>query len=83
LIDKFPREMPATRFDALVASVNWYSKIPWIGPGLEAEHIRALLGDLPDLMERFRERVAADRAANARIVRRIDAGYLDEFARVA
>jgi hypothetical protein len=82
LTEKFPRAMPTARFDALLGSVNWYSKIPWIGPGLTAGHVRALLENLPDLMERFRQRVAADRAANPGIVKRIDAGYLDGFARV-
>jgi len=83
LIEKFTSAMPAAQFDRLVESVNWYSKVPWIGPGLETEHVRALLDELPNLMDDFRRRVAADVAANPMIARRVAAGYLDGFRRVA
>ena len=82
LIDKFSRAMPAAHFDRLVESVNWYSKVPWIGPGLSAEHIRALLDDLPDLMDAFRRRVVTDRAGNPTVVQRVAAGYLEGFGRI-
>lgn len=83
LIEKLSSAMPPARFDRLRESVNWYLKISWVGQGLEAEHVRALLDGLPNLMDEFRRRVAADVAADPTIARRVAAGYLTGFRRVA
>jgi len=82
LIDKFSATMPAQRFDTLVESVKWYTQVPWIGPGLGAEHIRALLQSLPQIMDRFRTQIATEVAQDPNLASRLASGYVNGFRNV-
>lgn len=83
LADKFPAAMPDTKVDALFKSVEWYSMIPWVGPGMERKHIVELFEILPDLMARFRQDVKADVAADPELVRRLPEAYISAFENIA
>lgn len=82
LPERFPAAMAEERFQALLASVAWYARIPWI-TGLQAEHLRALLQALPALMERFRQAVRSDVETKPEVARRIAPGYLTAFREIA
>jgi hypothetical protein len=57
LCDKFSPNVPAQQFDALVESLAWYVKIPWVGPGVDKDHVHALFTVLPELMKELRHSV--------------------------
>ncbi len=83
LVEKFPADPGAGRLEALFDSTRWYLKIPWIGPGLERDHIRALFGELPALLARLRDRVAREAGLWPEVVARLPAEYVGAFRRVA
>lgn len=83
LAAKFPADAPAAVLDALFESVQWYAKIPWIGPGLGRDHLKALFAALPDLMARFRANVGADADRDAELTRRIAPEYVAAFREIA
>lgn len=80
LSEKFSPTMDDGRLDQLMDSVRWYSKIPWIGPGLNREHVLAYLEALPDIMQQFREDVGATPLPT---LARIPQPYIDAFRRIA
>lgn len=82
LTAKFSASMPKARIDQLVDSARWYTKIPWIGPGLTKDYVQALLDDLPSLMDKFRERIVSDSTQEPAIVSRVAPGFLGGFRNV-
>jgi hypothetical protein len=79
LCDKFPASIRAARLDKLLDSTKWYMKIPYIGPGLAADHIKALFTALPALLEAFRLAVERDIAAHPELMRRLPETLLERF----
>ncbi|MCW8138986.1 MAG: hypothetical protein KIT58_08800, partial [Planctomycetota bacterium] len=71
---------PKKRLDELIANVQWYSKVPWIGPGVNRNNILELFEALPDLMRQFRATVNADQERNAMLHRRVAPEYLAAYA---
>lgn len=66
LAEKFsPAKWKGLRLDNLVASVDWFSKVPWIGPGLRKHHLEELFAALPDLMTRFRAAIKKEQGSDA------------------
>ena len=79
LSDKFSTKLPAARLKALFDSAAWYSKIPWIGPGLTLAHVRALFEALPGLMGELRENVRSDLRRDPGLARRIAPEYVQAY----
>ena len=82
LIAKFPSTLPTEKIDRLLESVRWYVKVPWIGPGLGADHIRALVQALPEVMDQFRAQIASD-LADPELLKRLAPGFVTGFRQVA
>ncbi|MBY0274349.1 hypothetical protein K2Z84_03335 [Candidatus Binatia bacterium] len=83
LIDKFSPSMPEPAFQKLVDSVKWYTKIPWIGPGLGADEIRALFASLPGIMQQFRAIISVDLNQDQTLTERLAPGYVTGFRNIA
>lgn len=83
LADKFAPSMPRARFDALVKSVDWFAHIPWIGPGLKAEHVAALFDALPELMAALRKNIKTELKADPSLKKRLASGYVDAFLQLS
>jgi hypothetical protein len=83
LADKFSITLAPERVSALVKSVSWYMKIPWVGPGLREEHVRDLFGALPGLMARMNEGVDTAIAKNPELSTRLPKAYIDAYRRMA
>lgn len=81
LAEKFTG-MPDAQRARLLEAVQWYVKIPYIGTGLEDQHLRALFAALPGLMAEFGRAVAADVAADPELTLRLPAPLIDAFKRV-
>jgi hypothetical protein len=83
LIDKFPADATDDHVGKLLESVGWYTGIPWIGPGLNEENLRAFFRALPELMQSFRNNIAADLDKRPDLSRRLAAGYVAAYRTVA
>jgi len=83
LVDKFPADASDKHIKELMKSVAWYTGIPWIGPGLDADKLRTFLQALPDLMKQFRNNIAQDLLAQPDVVQRLAAGYVAAYKTVA
>ncbi|MHB8877120.1 MAG: hypothetical protein ACYC8T_25775 [Myxococcaceae bacterium] len=79
LAEKFSAGMSPRRVEALVKSIAWYAKVPWLGPGLRAKHVQELFGALPELMKRFRANVKADLDRDPSLGRRLPSKYIEAF----
>lgn len=79
LAEKFSARLPPRRVKALYEAAAWYAKIPWIGPGLTLGHVRELFAELPVLMERFRDGVGSDLAADPELARRLPPEYVRAY----
>ncbi|MFN7131306.1 MAG: hypothetical protein ACK4N5_04445, partial [Myxococcales bacterium] len=79
LAEKFAAKTPAAHIDALVKGVDWFAKVPWIGPGLTAKHVTALFSALPSLMGELRASVARDLEGSPELRLRLPAAYRDAF----
>lgn len=77
LTEKFPGTISGPRLAALVESVAWYFKIPWISAGLSAEDIVRYFQALPEILEEFRQDVARDTVRHADTVRRLSPAYVE------
>ena len=64
--------------EALLESIQWYMKVPYLSAGVEAAHIRALFGALPGLVAKFCASVRAD-AADAELARRLPKPLINAF----
>jgi hypothetical protein len=82
LITKFPTRLRDAELDQLWAGVGWYAKIPFM-PGLEPGHIREIFADLPEIVGRFRENVAADAAASPDLMARLPSEYVAAYRNIA
>ncbi len=82
LADKFSIDMPPERLSALVKSVSWYMKIPWVGPGLREEHVLALFRALPGLMAELNKAVDAAVAKQPELSQRLPKAYIDAYRRM-
>jgi hypothetical protein len=54
-------------------------KVPYIGPGLAAEHIKALFAALPQLLEQFRQAVRRDAVEGSELTRRLPEALVEAF----
>jgi subtilisin family serine protease len=59
---KFPANATDGDIEALLESIRWYMKVPYLSAGIEAQHIRALFSELPALMKTFSDAVRSDAA---------------------
>ena len=75
---KFSADIAAHDLDALMESIQWYMKIPWI-TGVNRDAVLALFKALPDLMERFREEIASDIERKPALTERLPAAYIEAF----
>ncbi|HVH46572.1 MAG TPA: hypothetical protein VM925_29730 [Labilithrix sp.] len=82
LAEKFPGDLSETRLEALFDSLAWYSGIPWIGPGLERDHVRELFAALPELMSSFGRSVTVACAASPTLRTRLPRLYVDAYEKV-
>jgi subtilisin family serine protease len=83
LCDKFPAGIGADQLDRLLQSTQWYMKIPYIGPGLAAEHIQALCAALPELLAAFRQSVQRDVTEQPELTRRLPPQLIAAFQAIA
>lgn len=79
LCEKFPSSMDRARLDALMESVAWYMKIPWISTGIDRSSVHALFYALPALMGRMRQNVSDAVEKTPELARRLPAAYIDAF----
>lgn len=79
LADKFSANTSDARIEKLFESTQWYLKIPYIGPGLEADHIKALFAALPGLLGAFRQGVKQDLDQQGELRQRLPQDLLDAF----
>lgn len=79
LCAKFAPENLGERLTAILDSINWYSKIPWFGPGLTRECVLEYLAALPRIMGWFRADVAATRDP---ALARMPSEYVEAFQRI-
>jgi hypothetical protein len=79
LADKFPAGISAARVEKLLAGTQWYMKIPYIGPSLAAEPIKALFSALPTLLENFQQVVKADAVEGSELTKRLPKVLIDAF----
>lgn len=77
LAAKFPAAIAERDLAALVKSVDWYAKLPWIGPAIEPAHVRALFAALPDLMRQLARSVRV--TATPELRRRLPRQYIEAF----
>lgn len=88
LTEKFPADMHSAqkaRFEKLVGSVKWYTRIPQLlgGPGLVAKDVRLLFEALPDLMEEFRQGVTDDLSADPTLTERLPEAYIEGMRKLS
>lgn len=79
LSEKFGVNMSSSQFDALVESISWYVKIPWIGSGVGADEVRALFSALPELMKTFGQSVKKAYESNAELQKRLPKEYVQAY----
>lgn len=79
LCDKFNPNMPFKQFDTLMTSLSWYVKVPWIGPGVDEDNVRALFFALPDLMKDFRQSIKTTYDNNPELQIRLPIDYVNAF----
>lgn len=83
LLQKFPAKMPEAQFEKLMAATNWYSGIPWIGPGLTRDHVHELLWDLAGIMKRFRNSIEAELVSKPELKKRLPVPYIEGMRRIS
>ncbi len=82
LIEKFPADATDDVLGRFHASMQWYTKLPWLGAGAERDHVRALFQELPSLMEQFRSSVATAASTDHGLVLRLHPRYVEGFREV-
>jgi len=79
LAEKFPAQASDKKIDTLLASLQWYMKVPYLSAGIKKEDIRALFDALPALLARFCEAVKKD-AADPDLANRLPKALVAGFA---
>lgn len=79
LCDKFSASLSAEKVDALVESVAWYMKVPWIGTGLNRDAVMSYFAALPSIVEEFRADVRAEHDATPDLAARMPRDYVEAF----
>jgi hypothetical protein len=83
LCDKFPATPSSEWVQALLESVSWYARVPYLSTGgstgLTADHIMALFDALPELLKEFRQGIEQDVAANPELGRCLPAELIEGF----
>jgi hypothetical protein len=82
LQDKFSPAWEKSRVEALVESLTWYVKVPWIGPGVGAEQVVRLFAALPELMRQFSQNVAMTYENSESLRERLPAPYVKAFSNI-
>jgi hypothetical protein len=80
LQEKFSTAWSAKQVEALVKTVRWYVKVPWIGTGLTAEHVVALFNALPELMAGFAAHVRTAHEQSPELRERLPQAYVKAFS---
>jgi len=78
LIEKFPATMDDAGVDKLFDSIRWYVQLRGISAGIRAHHIRALLVDLPSIMEAFRADIRQS-ATTPEVIERLDPAFIAAY----
>lgn len=76
---KFKPDMPTKQFDALMDSVSWYIKIPWISSGVDAGEVHSLFEAIPELMGKLRHSVVETYGAESMLQQRLPEPYVQAF----
>jgi hypothetical protein len=79
LCAKFPENIKAEQIERLLKNAKWYTKIPYIGPSLAADHIQALCSALPALLQQFRQGVKDDVEKFRELTQRLPEAFINAF----